>query len=103
MIEWIKNCQVNGTLALLTYWMPLAVCSTVYTFRLVKKYGEDLKKSCESYYRPTLTVGMIVGHLLLATMPVVNLVAAVFDCSASVFCWFGRVLDIPVVRKRKSP
>lgn len=102
MIEWIKNYQFNGTLALFTYWVPLAVCLIVYAFRFVETYREDVKKSAESYYVPTLTIGAILGHILLAVVPAVNLFAMVFDCTASVFRWLGRVLDVPLVRKRKS-
>lgn len=102
MIEWIKNYQFNGTLALFTYWVPLAVCLIVYAFRFVESYRDDVKNSTESYYRPTLTIGAILGHILLAVVPAVNLFAMVFDCTASVFRWFGRVLDVPLVRKQKT-
>jgi hypothetical protein len=101
MIDWIKNYQFNGTLALYTYWVPLAVCLIVYAFRFVSAYREDVKKSSEPYYSPTLTIGAILGHILLAVTPAVNLFAMVFDCTASVFRWLGRVLDVPLVRKRK--
>ena len=102
MIEWIKNYQFNGTLALFTYWVPLAVCLLVYAFRFVECYREDVKKCAEKYYTPKVTIGAILGHILLAVVPAVNLFAMVFDCTASVFRWLGRVLDVPLVRKRKS-
>lgn len=102
MLDWIKNYQFNNTLALYTYWIPLGVCVTVYIFRFVERYRDDLKKSEETYDVPTLTIGVIVGHLLLAITPAVNLFAMVFDCMGSILKWFGRVLDIPLVKKRRS-
>ncbi|MFA5262375.1 MAG: hypothetical protein WC378_01020 [Opitutaceae bacterium] len=100
MIDWIKNYQFNNLLALYTYWVPLAVCLTVYACRFVRAYREDVKKSAEDYYHPTLTVGAIFGHVLLAVVPAVNLFTMVFDCMGSVFRWLGEVFDIPLVRKK---
>ncbi len=102
MINWILNYQFNGTLALFTYWVPLAVCLIVYAFRFVRCYREDVQASKDKYYHPKVTIGAILGHILLAVVPAVNLFAMVFDCAASVFRWFGDVLDVPLVRKRES-
>lgn len=101
MIEWIKNYQFNGTLALYTYWIPLTVCLVVYAFRFVSTYRSDVKDCAKDHYHPSLTIGAILGHLMLAVVPAVNLFAMVFDCAASVFRWLGRVLDVPLVPKRK--
>lgn len=103
MIEWVKTYQFNGTLALFTYWVPLAVCLIVYAFRAVEAYRHDLEASVEKYYVPTLTIGSILGHVLLAVVPAVNLFAMVFDCTASVFHWLGRVLNVPLVRRQETP
>ena len=102
MIDWIKSYQFNNLIALYTYWMPLAVCYIVYVFRFISRYKTDLKKSLESYYAPELTVGYILWHIIVATLPGVNIFALVFDCSASVFRWLARVLDIPLVKKREE-
>lgn len=100
IINWIKSYEFTTLLALYTYWTPLVICLAVYACRFVRAYREDVKKSAETYYSPILTVGAILGHLFLAVTPAVNLFALVFDCAGSVFRWFGRVLDIPLVRKR---
>lgn len=100
MITWIKNYQFNNLLAIYTYWTPLIICMIVYSVRFVRNYRDDLKNSSKEYYHPSLTVGVIIGHLFLAATPAVNLFAMVFDCAGSIFRYFGRVFDMPLVRKK---
>ncbi|WP_043585301.1 hypothetical protein [Geminisphaera colitermitum] len=102
MIEWIKNYQFNGLLAIYTYWIPLTVCSATYICRIIDKYRIDVKASTKPFYRPELTVGFIVWHIIIATLPAINLFALVFDCASSVFRWLGKVLNVPLVRARPS-
>lgn len=101
MFEYIKSFEFTSTLALLVYWIPLFICAGVYFFRTISLYKTDLKKSDEMYYNPTLTIGLIVWFIVLTLTPCVNLLALVFDCAGSVFIWLGKVLDIPLVPKRK--
>lgn len=100
--EWVTSYEFVSLLALYTYWIPLVVCVVVYTTRCGVLYRADLKECDEKYYRPGLTVGFIVWHILISVVPGVNLVAMVFDCAGSVFRWLGNVLDTPLVRGRNK-
>jgi len=102
MIDYITSFEFNSQLALFIYWIPLAICAAVYPFRFVKMYKEDLTKSTEKFYEPSLTIGHIVAVTIGAVCPVINLVMAIFDASASAFKFIGRLLDIPLVPKRNS-
>lgn len=103
MIEYVKSFEFTSMLALYVYWVPLFICAVVYFFRTIKLYKSDLTKRQESrFYIPTLTVGLIVWFILLTITPCANLFALVFDCASSVFTWFRKVLDIPLVPKQKD-
>jgi len=100
----------NSWLALGLYWMPLALCAYGYTIRAACRFSKDrtarTKADTEErgYYSPTITIGTLIGYAVLSVTPIANLFAAIFDVSpklfASMFEWFGKVLDIPLVPKR---
>lgn len=106
MIDSILNFKCNSLLAcywLVLYWVPLIYCGIYYTVRTSKDYLYD-KKNREFYktaYHPTLTIGVIIGRGVGSTLPVVNLIAALFDVSPVVFRRFflliGNALNRPVV------
>jgi hypothetical protein len=100
MIDYVKSYEFISLLALFTYWIPLAVCSTVYFFRIIKLYKRDLKMCDTSSYYPKLTIGVIVGYIFASLMPVINILAMVFDCLGSIFKFIGCTFDTPLVRKR---
>ena len=104
MIEAVKSYAVSyefmSMLALFTYWVPLFICLTVYLFRLIGMYKEDLSKCEKEFYTPQLTLGLIVWSVSVSIIPAINLFALVFDCGSSVFKWLGQFLDIPLVKKR---
>lgn len=103
MIDYVKSYEFMSTLALFTYWIPAAICLGVYFFRTIGLYKSDLAQCEEKYYRPELTVGLIIWMLVCALTPAVNLLALVFDCAASVFKWVGKTFDMPLVRHRPAP
>ena len=101
----------NSLLALILFWLPMALCAYGYTIEFVKKYRAELAarekaREPDHYYNPSLTLGWIVGHVFITAMPVANLVAAVFSIAPKVFSdlfdWFGRVLDVPLVPKERD-
>lgn len=100
--EWLTSYQFASLLALYTYWIPLAVCSAVYVMRCAAYYRADVKASSEKYYSPKLTIGYIVWHIIITTLPAINIFAMVFDCAGSVFRWLGDVMDVPLVRAKKN-
>ena len=102
MIDYVKSYEFLSMLALFTYWIPGGICLAVYFFRVVNLYRDDLKKCHQEYYAPELTLGRIVWLVVCAIMPAVNIIALVFDCAGCVFTWLGKVLNIPLVRKREK-
>jgi len=104
MIESVKNYAMSyefmSMLALFTYWVPLFICLAVYLLRFVGMYKSDLDKCKDEFYRPELTIGVIVWFISVSIIPAINLFALVFDCSSSAFKWIGDALNIPLVRKR---
>lgn len=104
MFEGLKSAVTGyefiSMLALFTYWIPLIICLTVYFFRFIGAYKEDLKLCTKEYYTPKLTLGVIVWYVVISVIPCINLFALVFDCASSAFRWFGRALDFPLVRKK---
>ena len=100
----------NSWMAILLFWMPMALCAYGYTVEFVQKYRKELRDRAKAeadsktYYAPELTVGWIVGHAMLSVMPMVNLFMAVFYVAPMVFGdffeWVGKALDFPLVPKR---
>ena len=114
-MNWITNHTPawNGWIAMLLYWLPLALCAYGYFIRGIQKYRAELQKreQAESkdppdYYNPELTIGTLIGYALLIVLPIANLFAATFDVAPRVFgdffVWIGKVFNIPLVPKRKG-
>lgn len=92
------------------YWLPLIGAATIYFFRTVIEIRRDLANKREvfdttserTHYYPTVTVGTIVGRILLTVIPVVNLVVFVFDCAPALtkrfFSTISEILDMPIVK-----
>jgi hypothetical protein len=104
----------NSWIALLLYWLPMAMCAYGYTVRSILKVKRDLewRRDAEAegkkFYYPTITVGSLIGYAMMTVTPIANLFAAIFDVSPKLFKaffnWCGRVLDMPLVpAKKKGP
>ena len=108
MIDWIHGLQLNSTLGLLLYWLPLAFCGYGYLLRTHRNYQKDKAKREEpgGYYAPTDTLGTLIGRGLVSVVPVANLCAATFDLGPEVFGrafkLIGEVFDQPLVPDSES-
>lgn len=101
----------NSWLALLLYWLPVALCAYGYTVRSVLKFRKDRAARDEQeskergFYMPTITIGTLVGYAVTTVVPVANLFAAIFDVAPKVFAdfweWCERALNVPLVPKRR--
>lgn len=107
----LADFSPNNLLALYLYWFPLVICLVGYPIRLVWRVKEDLSRRREAAaqgvaYFPSITVGSILGMVLLSFVPLINLMAAAFDLTPSMLpkvCgWFRDVLDIPLVPRHKK-
>lgn len=102
----------NSWIALLLYWLPLALCAYGYTVRSVLKVRKDRhwrdKTATQEHgmYVPTITLGSLVGYAATTVVPVANLFAAIFDVAPKIFAdlweWCERALNIPLVPKRSK-
>lgn len=111
-MNWIieHTPEWNSWMAILLFWMPMALCAYGYTVEFVQKYRKELRDRAKAevdekfYYSPELTLGWIVGHVVLTVMPMVNAFMAVFYVAPRVFgdffTWIGKALDFPLVPKR---
>lgn len=110
----------NSWIALLMYWLPLALCAYGYTVRSAKKFAQDRaeREAAETWkpdpakgdyqsrpiYIPGITIGTLIGYAVLTVCPVANLFAATFDVAPKVFNgfieWCDKVLNVPLVPKR---
>ena len=113
-MNWIisKLPEWNSWIALLLYWIPLVFCAYGYTLRSAYKIRQDIagRADAESkpngFYNPNITIGTLIGYVAISAIPVANLFAAIFDVAPGLFSrffrWCERVLDIPLVPKRKG-
>ena len=105
----------NGLLALFLFWLPLLLCLYGYIVRSAREFSNDRAGRATSelpasqsngYYTPSITIGTLVGRFLVTVVPIVNLLAAIFDVAPEVFGdffrWMGKALDIPLVPKRTT-
>jgi len=101
----------NTLFGLIFYWLPIVVVLQHYFRVFARMYKDDLKSrekyenspSVYEYYDPDLTVGYILGRLLLSIIPVVNLVLAFYQGIQLVgdfLLFMNKILDIPLVPKR---
>jgi len=124
MLETIKSFEFTSTMGLLLYWLPMGVCSIGYLVRTWNNYHHDIAKRTAylqykarqkdiplaeqkwgkddvSYYRPTDTIGALIGRGIMSIVPVCNLLAAVCDVAPSmlkgIFQTIGRIFDQPLV------
>jgi hypothetical protein len=105
MIQFLKNLLLLPVdpLAIWLYYLPASICLVVYFIRTAREYRLDYLNSSKDYYRPELTVGLILGRLLAALLPTFNIFAVVFNCSGSIFAFIEKVFNMPLVPKKKKP
>lgn len=96
--------QLNSTLGIFLYWIPAILCLIGFTLRSIVEYRQDVGESVHSYYRPQLTVGLLVLRVVASVLPGWNLLVLLFnvgyDMLAGVLRFFGELLNIPLVPKR---
>ena len=103
MLDYIRNFEWNGTMGILLYWVPLALCVFGYTVRTAKNYMKDRaeREKAGGYYIPTDRVGTLIGRGLVSVIPVANLWAGMFDISPKLFSgvidWLDMVFNVPLV------
>lgn len=107
LLQRAYELPVSGVLGVALYWVPASICAVGYSLRTFANYQKDLADRANfSDYRPTDTVGSLIGRAVVTVIPVANIWAAAFDVSPKMFGkFFGfldRVFNQPLVPKRRS-
>ena len=107
MKDWLLNYWANPWIATGLYWLPLAVCVVGYFARTWRNFRKDRhERDTASYYRPTDTVGTLIGRGIVSVVPIANLLAAAFDLAPEMLGKFidkiAKVFDQPLVPKRRE-
>lgn len=96
-----------GQMGFWTYWLPMILCFVGYTGRTWYQIKELRRGRTDKYeYRhlDSITVGTILGRVLLSVTPIVNIIALVFglsyDMMNKVGSWISNILSFELVKKR---
>lgn len=117
----LTEFKFTSMMGISLYWLPLAICAAGYIKLSVQDYWTDLdnrgryiralrsdanqkpfsREACMYIYRPNLTIGKLIGRLLLTVTPLTNLWMATLDTGpkllSSFFGWIETLFDIPLV------
>jgi hypothetical protein len=96
------------------YWLPAILCIFGYLRQIQEEYHKDVAsrdeyEKCDNKnkaYYPTLTVGKIVGRVVVSIIPLVNIwkgVYFLFRIGKDIIDIFDTWLNIPLVKKRPKP
>ena len=118
-INWVYEYWLTGWMGLFLYKLPLSLCVVGYTIRTFDNFHRDLEArerylnylkakennepfvNVNSYYRPTDTIGTLIGRALVSLIPVANLWAGIFDVAPRMFSrvikLVEKVFDTPLV------
>ena len=108
MIEWISNWflmfNFTGRMGVMLFWVPMTLCAYGYITRTFQNYRKCCEARDSDKYFQSDTIGTIIGRTIVTVMPILNLLAAIFDLGPMIFSKFfimiGQAFDIPLVRKK---
>lgn len=101
--------QLSETaLCIILYLVPFVLCAIGYIERTWINYQKDRverdrlsDKPDWKIYRPTDTIGSLLGRAVVTILPIVNLLAALFDVCPEMygrfFYWVSKLLSYPIV------
>lgn len=93
-------------IVLLFYAIPACICLISDVHKTVQDIKTDIRKRSEAYYSPEVTIGRLLGKLLLTLIPVVNIIKALMylltDFAEIVISFVDKVLSTPLVPKKKN-
>jgi len=112
VIDSISMFYSSVYFGIILYWIPLLFCFIGYSHRTYINYKNDLRdrelfeKEESRYYKPTDTIGSLVGRGIATVVPVLNLFSALFDVGPMIFDklfkWISNVFDTPLVPKKSK-
>ncbi len=102
-IQWALGFDLTGQMGLLMYWLPMLLCAFGYIARTFKRYRQCCELRDADKYFQSDTLGTLIGRAIVTVLPIVNLLAAIFDLGPKIFGNFfeaiGKVFNQPLVSK----
>ncbi len=112
IVEFSKSTiTFNNWIGFALYWVPMYMCVICYFYRTTVNYQRDrVERTAASkanvYYAPTDNVGIVVWRAVVSFIPILNLLALIFDLSPELFSRFynfiSMVLNKPLVPRFKK-
>jgi hypothetical protein len=98
MIEHITHLWLNPYIAVGLYWIPLIASLIRGGHKVITQYFSELKQykialDTNKYFTPRLSIGTIVGDILIAVIPVVNIFVTIFSFLPGLISRTFNVLD----------
>lgn len=106
LINFITSFDWHSRTALFFYWIPVVLCVVGFLFDFREMYKSDLDNYQSNYYVPKLTVGAIVGRMVLSFVPICNFIASIrhaFCLIHNILSTFAEWLDIPIIKGKPKP
>lgn len=115
MFNKVAMLPFSGIVGVMLYWVPVSLCAVGYSIRTGRNYYADVEHreavaknvaGLHAVYRPTDTLGTLIGRAIVTVMPLANLWAGIFDIAPKMFGGFFRrlekLLNQPLVPALKS-
>lgn len=106
MIQASLGIKYNSLIAVFLYWLPLGLSLMICIIDSYISYRQDLisrsidHKNNTNDYKPRTTVGGIVGEVIMALIPGVNIWIALTRAVPKLFDVISKALNIPLVPKK---
>ncbi len=106
-IQYTKEfVSFNTWMSIGLYWLPMALALVYSVWSFIEEYACDMKNRNDKYYTPSLTVGTILGRLVLSVLPYFNIPYAVFRAFPKLFESMATIIEgicnIPLVPPKKE-
>lgn len=103
ILNFITSFDWHSSTAIIFYWVPVVLCVVGFLFDFREMYKIDLNNYQAEYYIPKLTVGAIVGRMVLSFVPICNFIASIrhaFTLITDIIATFSEWLNIPLIRHK---
>lgn len=62
------------------YYLPMVLCLVGYGYQILSRLKKDITgRKTEKYYSPDVTIGSVIGKIIVSICPLVNILAFVID------------------------
>ena len=91
--------------AIFLYWIPVAIVMIHSLYRSTQEIIEDLcRRNSNEFYLPRVTIGDVVGGIVLALFPGINMMVVIFhiipELLSPAFGIIRKIFSIPIIPKK---